>query len=156
MIKDIPHCYLLTSSLLPVTPYLCLIRIGFLSMPAALIKNFARFQSSAQRIRFLFSLHSFLFTIKTPPIFNHPRSGYVSFSLFILLSSLYKAPSIFNHPRSGYVSFSLFTLLSSLYKAPALYLCSVRFSVQRNGYCPAIRAAVFAVAAGNYDVGAFV
>ena len=60
MIKDIPHCYLLTSSLLPVTTCLCLMRIGFLSMPAALIKNSAYFQSSAQRILFLFT---FLFSL---------------------------------------------------------------------------------------------
>ncbi|GEM_PF-7049742 len=84
MIKDIPHCYLLTSSLLPVTTCLCLMRIGFLSMPAALIKNSARFQSSAQRILFLFTFHSSLFTIKTPPVFIHPRSGYFFFSLFSL------------------------------------------------------------------------
>lgn len=63
MIKDIPHCYLLTSSLLPVTTCLCLMRIGFLSMPAVLIKNSAYFQSSAQRILFLFTSHSSLFTL---------------------------------------------------------------------------------------------
>lgn len=89
MIKDIPHCYLLTSSLLPVTTCLCLMRIGFLSMPAALIKNSAYFQSSAQRILLLFTFHSSLFTIKTPSVFNHPRSGYFFFSLFTLLSSLF-------------------------------------------------------------------
>ena len=110
MIKDIPHCYLLTSSLLPVTPYLCLIRIGFLSMPAALIKNFARFQSSAQRILFLFSHHSSLFTVKAPSIFNHPRSGYVFFSLFTLLSSLLKL-RLFSIIRAA----DTFSFLSSLF-----------------------------------------